>query len=74
LWVKRKKFAFDIEIEYVDMPYFCFTCNSIGNSSDHRRKDPANNFFLEMVATKNDPPAKKLKHVIVPKRHVNITS
>jgi hypothetical protein len=70
LWVEREKFAFDIEIEYENPPYFCFTCNSIGHSSDHCRKDPANKISHEMVDTKNDP-AKKVKQVFVPKRHVD---
>ncbi|KAK2440163.1 hypothetical protein QL285_011605 [Trifolium repens] len=71
LWVEREKFAFDIEIEYENPPYFCFTCNFIGHSSDHCKKDPANKIAREIVATKTDP-AKKIKHDFVPKRHMNI--
>jgi hypothetical protein len=71
LLVEREKFAFDIEIEYENPPYFCFICNSIGHSSDHCKKDPANKIAREIVATKTDP-AKKIKHDFVPKRHVNI--
>ncbi|KAK2454799.1 hypothetical protein QL285_002324 [Trifolium repens] len=71
LLVEREKFAFDIEIEYENPPYFCFICNSIGHSSDHCKKDPANKIAREIVATKTDP-AKKIKHDFVPKRHVYI--
>ncbi|PNY08940.1 hypothetical protein L195_g005480 [Trifolium pratense] len=71
LWVEREKFAFDIEIEYENPPYFCFTCNSIGHSSDNCRKDYANIISREMVATKNDP-TKKIKQVFVSKKHVDI--
>jgi hypothetical protein len=71
LWVEREKFAFDIEIEYENAPYFCFTCNSIGHSTDHCKKDPANKIAREVVATKIDPP-KKTKQVFVPKRHEDI--
>jgi hypothetical protein len=71
LLVEREKFAFDIEIEYENPPYFCFICNSIGHSSDHCKKDPANKIAREIVATKTNP-AKKIKHDFVPKRHVNI--
>jgi len=55
LWVERENFTFNIEIEYEKLAYFCFTCNSIGHSSDHCKKDPANNIALEKVVTKTDP-------------------
>jgi hypothetical protein len=71
LWVEREKFAFDIEIDYENPPYFCFTCNSIGHSSDHCKKDPANKIVREMVSTKNDPVRKNIKH-FVQKRQVDI--
>ncbi|KAK2388420.1 hypothetical protein QL285_062107 [Trifolium repens] len=70
LWVEREKYAFDIEIEYENPPYFCFTCNIIGHSSDHCRNDPTIKISRKMVDTKNDP-AKKVKQVFVPKSHVD---
>jgi hypothetical protein len=70
LWVEREKYAFDIEIEYENPPYFCFTCNIIGHSSDHCRKDPTIKISRKMVDTKNDP-AKKVKQVFVPKSNVD---
>jgi hypothetical protein len=69
LWVERENFTFDIEIEYEKRPYFCFTCNSIGHSSDHCKKDHANKIALEKVVSKNDP-VKNNKHVFIPKRNV----
>ncbi|PNY02121.1 hypothetical protein L195_g025426 [Trifolium pratense] len=71
LWVEREKFAFDIEIEYENPPYFCFTCNSIGHSYDHCRNDLALKIARELDAIKNDPP-KKVKQVFVPKTHEDI--
>jgi hypothetical protein len=71
LWVEREQFAFDIEIEYENPPYFCFACNCIGHSSDHCRKDPAFKITRDLDATKNDPP-KKNKQVFVPKKHENV--
>ncbi|KAK2416520.1 hypothetical protein QL285_038909 [Trifolium repens] len=71
LWIEREKFTFDIEIEYENSPYFCFTCNYIGHSSDHYRKDPTNKISREMVDTKNES-AKKIKQYFVPKKHVDI--
>jgi len=64
LCVERDNFAFDIEIEYEHPPYFCFTCNSIGHSSDHCKKDHANKIAREKVITKDN----LVKNV--PKRHV----
>jgi hypothetical protein len=71
LWVEREQLAFDIEIEYENPPYFCFTCNCIGHSSDHCRKDPTLKIDKELHTTKNDPP-KKIKQVFVPKKHKDI--
>jgi len=56
-----------IEIEYENPLYFCFTCNSIGHSTDHCKNDPANKVACERVSTKIDP-SKQSKHV--PKRYV----
>ena len=70
LMVEREEFAFDIEIEYEKMSYFCFTCNSIGHSSDHCKNDPANKIAHKMVASKNDH-AKKIKQDWIPKSHVD---
>ncbi|KAK2362745.1 hypothetical protein QL285_087780 [Trifolium repens] len=70
LWVEREKFAFDIEIEYENPPYFCFTCNCIGHSSDHCRKDTSFKTVRVSDATKNEP--KKIKQAFVPKRHEDI--
>ncbi|RHN78996.1 putative transcription factor interactor and regulator CCHC(Zn) family [Medicago truncatula] len=67
LWVEREKFTFEIEIEYENPPYYCFTCNSIGHSTDHCKKDLANKIACEMVSTKNAP-AKQFKHD--PKKYV----
>ena len=69
LWVERENLTFDIEIEYEKRPYFCFTCNYIGHSSDDCNKDHANKIALEKVVIKNDP-VKKTKQVFVPKRNV----
>lgn len=69
LWVERENFTFDIEIDYETRPYFCFTCNSIGHSFDHYKKDPANKIALEKVVSKNDP-VKNIKQVFVSKRNV----
>jgi hypothetical protein len=70
LWVEREEFAFDIEIEYEKPPYFCSTCNSIGHSSDHCKKDPANRIAREKVASKNDQ-VEKITQDLVTKRHVD---
>jgi hypothetical protein len=70
LWVEREQFAFDIEIEYENPPYFCFTCNCIGHSSDHCKKDIAFKTVRVSDATKSEP--KKIKQVFVPKRHEDI--
>lgn len=67
LWVEREKFILEIEIEYESPPCYCFTCNSIGHSRDHCKKDPANKIACEMVSTKNAP-AKQFKHD--PKKYV----
>jgi len=64
LCVERENFAFDIEIEYEHPPYFCFTCNSIGHSTDHCKKDLANKIAREKVSTKDN----LVKNV--PKRHI----
>lgn len=66
LCVERDNFAFDIEIEYEHPPYFCFTCNSIGHSSDHCKKDPAVKIAREKVTTKDN----SVKNV--PKRYVQV--
>ena len=66
LCVERDNFAFDIEIEYEHPLYFCFTCNSIGHSSDHCKKDPANKIAREKVTTKDN----SIKNV--PKRYVQV--
>jgi len=53
IWlVERENFIFDLEIEYEKRPYFCFTCNFIGHSSDHCNKDSANKIALENVVVK----------------------
>lgn len=70
LWVEREEYTFEIEIEYEKLPYFCFTCNYIGHSSDHCKKDPSNKIAREMGASKNDQ-VKKIKHDLVPKRQVD---
>ncbi|WJX52654.1 hypothetical protein P8452_38744 [Trifolium repens] len=53
LWVEREKYAFDIEIEYENPPYFCFTCNIIGHSSDHCVVDKM--LDCSVVAADEDP-------------------
>jgi len=69
LMVEREEYAFDIEIEYEKLPYFSFTCNSIGHSSDLCRKGPSNKIAHEMVASKNDHVKKN--NDLVPQRQVD---
>jgi len=66
LLVEREKFSFDIEIEYERPPYFCFTCNSIGRSSNHCKKHIVKKVDVEKVTTKIDP-TKKFKQNFVAK-------